>query len=120
MSNRAPHNHRALSLTVLCCYMISLVLSTSYDYGFDATKILKAKRQSPDFIVTTGMPLNEDGSVPIRPEIRTLQQDADRWELYLLALDMMQYTDQSDPSSWFGITSMLHWVRRWSPPLDSH
>lgn len=88
--------------------MVPLAWGTSYDYGFDITKALKAKRQSQGTIVTSGMPLNEDGSVPVRLEIRDLQQDADRWSLYILALDLMQYTDQTDPTSWFGITSMLH------------
>lgn len=84
--------------------MTSLVVGTSYNYGFDITKSLKEKRQSNDFIVTKGMPVSQNGSVPVRREIRDLQQDPDRWVLYILALDMMQYTDQSDESSWFSIT----------------
>lgn len=79
-------------------------MGTSYDYGLDITKSLKEKRQSDGYIVTTGMPLNQNGSVPVRHEIRDLQQDPDRWVLYILALDMMQYTDQSDESSWYSIT----------------
>lgn len=98
--------------------MISLAVGTSYDYGFDVKSGLKDKRQSGGFIVTTGMPLNEDGSVPVRREIRDLQQDSDRWELYILALDMMQWTDQSDQSSWYGITGSLISVGIFLPKAD--
>lgn len=90
--------------------MTSLVVGTSYNYGFDITKSLKEKRQSDGYIVTTGMPLTQNGSVPIRREIRDLQQDADQWVLYILALDMMQYTDQSDESSWYSILGTSNMV----------
>lgn len=107
----------ALSFSTLCFCMTSLVLGTAYDYGFDVTKALQNKRQSDSIVVTTGMPLNEDGSVPVRLEIRDLEQDEDRWSLYILALDMMQYTDQSEPTSWFGITSTLHQIRHYTSNL---
>lgn len=85
--------------------MVHSVLGTSYDYGFDVTEGLKAKRaSSSSIVVTTGMPLRSNGSVPVRSEIRDLQQDTDKWSLYILALDLMQYTDQSDITSWFGIS----------------
>ncbi|KAF3762479.1 Di-copper centre-containing protein [Cryphonectria parasitica EP155] len=106
MSPRLRQGSRICNLSIICCCMISMVLCTSYDYGFDVTKALKAKRQRSNTIVTTGMPLSADGSVPVRSEIRDLQQDANKWSLYILALDMMQYTDQMDPSSWFAITSI--------------
>lgn len=114
MSPLAPGSRMARIFSILCFCMTSLVLGTSYDYGygFDITKAHHTRRQSDPIVVTTGMPLNEDGSVPVRLEIRELQQDEDRWSLYILALDMMQYTDQSDPTSWFGITSTLHHIRR--------
>lgn len=88
--------------------MVSLVLGTSYNYGLDITKGLKDKRQLGGVVVTTGMPLNQDGSVPVRLEIRDLQQDPNRWTLYILALDMLQYTDQSEQTSWYAITGRLH------------
>ncbi|PSR97483.1 common central domain of tyrosinase-domain-containing protein [Coniella lustricola] len=86
--------------------MVTAALCTSYDYGFDIIKSMNSKRQADGTIVTTGMPLRSDGSVPIRLEIRDLQQDTNQWSLYILALDMMQFTDQSDPTSWFSITSI--------------
>lgn len=88
--------------------MVSLVLCQSYDYGFDIAKAFEAQRQLEGGpIITTGAPV--DGEiVPTRPEIRDLQQDPDKWSLYLLALDWMQYTHQPDPTSWFSITGMLH------------
>ncbi|KAJ4414265.1 hypothetical protein N0V82_008047 [Gnomoniopsis sp. IMI 355080] len=106
MSGRPSQTRLLFSLGVICCCMVSLVAGTSYNYGFDVIKGLKNKRQSGGFIVTTGMPLNADGSAPVRREIRDLQQDTDRWALYILALDMMQYTDQSDQSSWYAITGI--------------
>jgi tyrosinase len=88
--------------------MVSLALGQSYDYGFDVAKAFKVKRQlEGDFIITTGVPVT-GGIVPTRPEIRDLQQDPDKWSLYVLALDMMQYTIQTDPTSWFSITGTLH------------
>lgn len=98
--------------------MLSLVVGTSYNYGFEITKGLKDKRQSRGVTVTTGMPLNQDGSVPVRLEIRDLQQDPEKWALYILALDMMQYTDQSDETSWYAITGTEHNVGldSWQPP----
>lgn len=110
MSPRAPHTRLLCILSILCCCMVSLVAGTSYNYGFDVVNRLKVKRQSPGIIVTTGMPLNRDGGVPVRLEVRDLQQDPDRWALYILALDMMQYTDQSDQTSWYSIMGTSHSV----------
>lgn len=86
-----------------------LVLGTSYDYGLNITEGLRAKRASDgNLVVTKGMPLRSNGSVPVRYEIRDLQRDSDKWSLYLLALDLMQFTDQSVPTSWFQISGGLH------------
>lgn len=104
------------TLSILCCFIMPLVLAKSYDYGINITEEIKAKRASSDStLVTTGMPLRSNGSVPVRYEIRDLQKNTDKWELYILALDLMQYTDQSVISSWFSISSALH--RKISMPL---
>lgn len=88
--------------------MISLVVGQSYDYGFDAARAYHAKRQlGGNIVVTTGMPVGP-GPVPVRPDIRDLQKDPDKWSLYILALDMMQWTEQSQPTSWFSIGGTLH------------
>lgn len=109
MSPPAPYPCSLRNLSLLLCFcMVSLVLGQTYDYGFDVAKAFKAKRQlEGDFIITSGAPVNGE-IVPTRPEIRNLQQDPDKWSLYVLALDMMQYTVQQDPTSWFAITGMLH------------
>lgn len=94
-------------LSILCFCMIPSALGTSYNYGFNVTGELKAKRAPSDALVTTGMPLRSNGSVPVRYEIRDLQKDTDKWTLYILALDLMQYTDQSVVTSWFSIAGMF-------------
>lgn len=39
----------------------------------------------------------------VRPELRQLQQDEDLWTLFLLGVSWMQYVNQTDPASWYGI-----------------
>lgn len=96
------------AVCILCCCVISLVMGQSYDYGFDVTRAYNAKRQlGANIVVTTGMPVGP-GPVPVRPDIRDLQKDSDKWSLYILALDMMQWTEQSQPTSWFSIGGTLH------------
>jgi tyrosinase len=88
--------------------MISLALGQSYDYGFDVARAFNTKRQlGGNIVVTTGMPVRS-GPVPVRPDVRDLQKDLEKWSLYILALDMMQWTDQSYPTSWFSISGTLH------------
>lgn len=109
-----PYSVQSCSLCmicILCCCMISLALAQSYDYGFDVARAYHTKRQLGDkIVVTTGMPVGS-GPVPVRPDIRDLQKDPDKWSLYILALDMMQWTEQSYPTSWFSISGTLHCSR---------
>lgn len=95
------------TLGLLCGVLMPLALAQSYDYGFNVMEGLKAKREpsADNILVTRGMPLRSNGSVPVRYEIRDLQKNTDKWSLYILALDLMQYTDQSLPSSWYSISS---------------
>jgi len=67
------------------------------EYGYGA----KHYRRDGDFFAVTGPKAN--GSVPLRKEIRELQKDTTMWTLYILALDMLQYTNQSDMLSWYQI-----------------
>lgn len=74
---------------------------TAYDYGFDAVGSLR--RQVPQRIVVSRLP-SVNGTVPVRSEIRYMKRDARKWNLYLLALSMMQNTDQDQDLSWYRIT----------------
>ncbi|KAG0650918.1 Monophenol monooxygenase [Hyphodiscus hymeniophilus] len=78
----------------------------SYDYGADTSSILK--RQIPGIYPVTGIPTGQGpgGSVPLRQEIRTLEQDPTTWTLYILALDFMQYTNQSELLSWYQVAGI--------------
>jgi hypothetical protein len=48
-------------------------------------------------------PAPADGSVPVRLELRVLQQSADQWNLYLLGLDAFKKTDESSDLSYYGV-----------------
>jgi hypothetical protein len=72
--------------------------SNEYGYG---TKHYRRDGAPADFFAVTGPKAN--GSVPLRREIRDLQKDTTMWTLYILALDMLQYTNQSDLLSWYQI-----------------
>lgn len=50
--------------------------------------------------------LRSNGSIPYRLEIRELQKDGDLWNLYLLGLERLQATEQSDKLSWYQIAGM--------------
>jgi hypothetical protein len=52
--------------------------------------------------------LTFSGSVPLRLELRTLQQNADQWNLYLLGLDAFKKTDETSDLSYYGICGEFH------------
>ncbi|TVY83497.1 Tyrosinase [Lachnellula suecica] len=56
------------------------------------------------FFAVTGA--NASGSVPLRQEVRDLQKDSTMWTLYILALDMFQYTNQSEQLSWYQVAGI--------------
>jgi len=79
-----------------------------YEYGFDVHKLVrrqlnKRQRSSTPLIVKGA----GRGEVRLRQEIRVMEQDQDLWTLYILALSMMQFTDQSVETSWYQITGGL-------------
>lgn len=84
----------------------SAVAHTSYDYGIDRNTILK--RQASNFYAITGIHAGsgQEGSAPIRHEIRKLEQDNTTWALYILGLDMLQYTNQTEMLSWYQIAGI--------------
>ncbi|KAH9878874.1 hypothetical protein J1614_002309 [Plenodomus biglobosus] len=50
---------------------------------------------------------DENGHVYVRREIRDLKTNyPDQWNLYLLALESLQWTDQADPYSYYGLASI--------------
>lgn len=94
-----------LALLFLAVFAAHSVLAQygAYDYGFDAARLIKRQLASQEPVpVVTGA----EGGETIRPrqEIRQLEQDKELWTLYILGLSLMQFTDQSSPVSWYGIT----------------
>lgn len=76
---------------------------SSYDYGFDVAPLMRRQDSQP---VVVSRLVTVNGSLPVRPEIRQMKRDVHRWTLYLLALSMMQYTDQDQELSWYQITGV--------------
>ncbi|KAE9382243.1 Di-copper centre-containing protein [Stipitochalara longipes BDJ] len=81
---------------------------SAYDYGgIDRSTILKRQSPSSPYVVTgvhTGT--GPSGSTPLRLEVRELEQDSITWTLYILGLDMLQYTNQTEMLSWYQITGI--------------
>lgn len=79
----------------------------SYDYGLDRSVIFK--RQTSNFYAITGINTGSgpNGSTPLRLEIRELEKDTMTWALYILGLDMLQYTPQTEMLSWYQIAGTL-------------
>ena len=51
-------------------------------------------------------PKDVPGNVPVRREIRDLKDNfPEQWNLYLLALSSLQWTQQTDPRSYYGLSS---------------
>lgn len=91
-----------LSLTLL----IGHVAAQSYDYGVDIESLT---RRDPTARILVGrLPLYPDGSVPQRLEIREMEKDAHKWDLFILSLSMFQYVSQSDPMSWYQVAGTFH------------
>ena len=73
-----------------------------YEYGVDRHSFIK--RQA-NYFATTGVHVGSGpgGSAPQRLEVRELEKDTTLWTLYLLGLDMLQWTPQEDLQSWYQI-----------------
>jgi tyrosinase len=79
---------------------------SSYDYG-PLGKTLLARQTTPSPIVTTGVHTGTgvNGSLPLRIEVRELEQNQNLWTLYILGLDfMMRNTSEADMLSWYQIS----------------
>lgn len=81
---------------------ISGVFGKDYDFGVDLVSL--TRRQDPNApIVVSRLPLAANGSIPLRLEIRELQADKYKWDLYVLALSMFQSVSQDDPLSYYQV-----------------
>ncbi len=90
---------------LFCIVIADLIQPGQYDYGFNFDLRLR-KRDGPiQSTIVTGAP-RVGGETQLRPDIRDLQKDEDKWNLYLLALSWMQFTDQESPFSWYQITGV--------------
>lgn len=91
------------SSAALLALFASSYAHAAYDYG--TLEPLQPRDGTPaSFFAVTGPKSN--GSVSVRQEIRQLQKDSTLWTLYILALDMMQYTDQTNMLSWYQISGI--------------
>ncbi|KAI1490662.1 hypothetical protein F5X96DRAFT_522342 [Biscogniauxia mediterranea] len=75
-----------------------------YDYGHDVNRRIHERGLAQSFIVGGLPPV--DGKVQLRQEVRELEKDKDKWELYILALSWMQYTDQGSPFSFYQVAGI--------------
>lgn len=78
------------------------VSGNDYDFGVDLISL--TRRQDPNApIVVSRLPLAANGSIPLRLEIRDVQADKYKWDLYVLALSMFQSVSQDDPLSYYQV-----------------
>lgn len=78
---------------------LAAIVRGQYDYGIGRRLLVMRQNSS---LPLTGIH-NPNGSMGIRQEIRDLEKDPVTWNLYLLGLDMMQYTNQAYLTSWYQI-----------------
>lgn len=103
----------AVASILVGCFLAPVV-GKAYDYGFDVNEHLTRRSfghygADTPFVVG-GLGGNRNGTMPARQEIRQLEKTTDMWALYILGLNMMQYTDQSHFLSYYQIAG-------WSPIL---
>ena len=94
------------SLLLAAFTLASAVLGQRYPgYNFGPGIAPRANRHTFGPYVLRNL-ANVDGELPLRQEIRKLEQNRDQWTLYLLGLSKMQFTNQSEATSWYQITGM--------------
>ncbi|GKT48364.1 tyrosinase [Colletotrichum spaethianum] len=96
-----------LSLLLVVTIVSATPYSPAYEYGFDTRKLVKRQAQQP--IVVAKLPA-VNGTVPVRQEIRQMKQNPFKWNLFLLASSMLQYTDQKEELSWYQIADPVESV----------
>ncbi|KXH25142.1 hypothetical protein CSIM01_11403 [Colletotrichum simmondsii] len=92
-----------LSLVFLATAAAAIPSPPAYDYGFEAATVVK--RQTQDPIIVTKLP-SINGTIPNRPDIRELKENPFKWNLFLLASSMFQFTNQSEQLSWYQIAGI--------------
>lgn len=88
-------------LVWLLSLLFAVVTAQSYSYGVDIDSL--TRRQDNGRIVVKPLPQTRNGTVPLRPEIREMQADRYKWDLYILSMSMLQDVDQDDLASWYQI-----------------
>lgn len=73
-----------------------------YDYG-GSPAALDRRQSFSDRIIIVNLWNGTEDSVPARLEVRELKKDIYKWNLYILALSMLQWTNASEPDSWYQI-----------------
>ncbi len=96
----------SLLIFVAClAQALAFVQYPPYDYGFDVkTRVKRQVAHRSDLVVQDK--IAGGGDIVVRQEIRQLEQDTDLWTLYILALSMMQFTDQESPTSYYGLAGL--------------
>jgi tyrosinase len=89
------------AITLLRFALFILVNVDAYDFGIDIEAL--TRRQDQDRILVGQLPPRTNGSVPHRLEIRQMRADPHKWDLFILALSMIQHVSQDDPLSWYQV-----------------
>ncbi|KAK2010547.1 Di-copper centre-containing protein [Colletotrichum eremochloae] len=92
-----------LSMLIIAAIVLATPYSPTYNYGFDVRKLVK--RQGGQPIIVAKLP-SVNGTVPVRQEIGQMKQNPFKWNLFLLASSMLQYTDQEEELSWYQIAGI--------------
>ena len=94
-----------LTFVVCLAQALAFVQYPPYNYGFDVkTRVKRQLGRHSDLVVQDK--IAGGGDVVVRQEIRQMEQDTDLWTLYILALSMMQFTDQESPTSYYGLAGL--------------
>ncbi|KAK2600137.1 hypothetical protein QQS21_005152 [Conoideocrella luteorostrata] len=96
---------KAALLSLLPSFLFCLVTSQSYDFGFDTSRLTR-RDDAKTPIVVRRLPTPVNGTLPVRLEIRQMKQNSYKWDLFILAMSMFQYANQSDPLSWYQIAGI--------------
>lgn len=79
-----------------------LATAQPYNYGADIQSLTR-RQDASDRVVIKPLPIILNGTMPLRYEIREMKADRYKWDLFILALSILQYTSQDDPRSWYQI-----------------